>query len=189
MQRFHQILFAMSTLALCWLLMQAVHELGHVVGAWATGGKVERVVIHPQRISRTDVSPNPHPGMVVWLGPLLGCLLPLGFLALMPRDKTLLKNLAQFFAGSCLIANGTYISIGSFANIGDCGEMLRTGTPIWVMLAFGVVTIPLGLLLWHRLGSVEEFIRDPNVVSKNAARLTFAVLIMFFGVTIILSSH
>ena len=32
---------------LSWLLMQAVHELGHVAAALATGGSVERVVLHP----------------------------------------------------------------------------------------------------------------------------------------------
>ncbi len=174
MQRFHQLLFAASTVTLCWLLMQAVHELGHVLGALVTGGEVERVVIHPLRISRTDVSPNPHPGIVVWLGPLLGCVLPLGFVSLLPRGKTMLKNLAKFFAGFCLIANGAYISIGSFANIGDCGEMLRTGTPKWVMQAFGLVTIPSGLLIWHRLGSLRKFFKEADNVS---ARATYATLL------------
>jgi hypothetical protein len=55
----------------------AVHELGHVIGAVISGGVVERVVLHPLTISRTDVSPNPHPGIVVWLGPVIGCLFPL----------------------------------------------------------------------------------------------------------------
>ena len=67
MLRFHQILFAASLVALCWFAMMAVHELGHVVGALVTGGSIERMVLYPLAISRTDVSPNPHPAIVVWL--------------------------------------------------------------------------------------------------------------------------
>ena len=69
-QHIEQIVFIASLLALSWLAMQAIHELGHVVGALATGGSITRVVLHPLQISRTDVLPNPQPGVVVWLGPI-----------------------------------------------------------------------------------------------------------------------
>jgi hypothetical protein len=65
---------------LSWLAMQAVHELGHILAAWLTGGTVERVILEPLAISRTDVSPNPSPLAVAWAGPLVGVALPL-FLA------------------------------------------------------------------------------------------------------------
>lgn len=77
MQRFHQVILIASTLLGSWLGMQAVHEFGHVVGAWLTGGQVDRVVLHPLTISRTDLARNPHPLLVVWAGPVFGCLLPL----------------------------------------------------------------------------------------------------------------
>jgi hypothetical protein len=51
MERFHQLLFIVSLVALSWFAMMAVHELGHVVGAVVTGGNVERVVLHPLTIS------------------------------------------------------------------------------------------------------------------------------------------
>jgi hypothetical protein len=73
MNRWRQFLFIVSVLALVWYGMMAVHELGHVLGAVVTNGSVERVVLHPLTISRTDVSPNPHPTAVVWLGPVIGC--------------------------------------------------------------------------------------------------------------------
>jgi predicted Zn-dependent protease len=44
-----------STVVGSWLGMQAVHELGHVLGAWWTDGDVSRVVLHPLSISRTDL--------------------------------------------------------------------------------------------------------------------------------------
>ena len=72
MQRFQQVLLIVSMLALSWLMMQAVHEFGHVVAAWATGGAVTKVVLHPSALSRTDVEPNPQPLAVAWGGPLIG---------------------------------------------------------------------------------------------------------------------
>lgn len=178
MQRFHQVLFSVSLVACSWLGMMAVHELGHVVGAVFTSGSVERVVLHPLSISRTDVLPNPHPAVVVWLGPVVGCIIPILMLVMIPQHLVVLRNSAQFFAGFCLVANGAYIAIGSFDGIGDCGEMLRTGTPLWAMPAFGAMTIPLGFYLWHGLGSFRQFIDDPTVITRRMAYTLFGVLLV-----------
>lgn len=157
--------------------MMAIHELGHVIGAILTGGNVKRVVLYPLTISRTDVSPNPHPAIVVWLGPILGCLIPLGLWGIIPRRMTIARRSAQFFAGFCLIANGAYIAIGSFVRVGDSGEMLQTGSPLWALLAFGLVTATLGLFLWHRLGSLKYFLSDPSVITCRTAYLTLCILL------------
>ncbi|MBT4866786.1 MAG: hypothetical protein HON53_16910 [Planctomycetaceae bacterium] len=178
MQRFHQFVFSASLLAVCWLAMIAVHELGHVVGAWVTGGSVERVVLYPLAISRTDVSPNPHPGIVVWLGPIVGAILPLALFAVVPRRLTVLRNVARFFAGFCLIANGGYIAYGAIDGVGDCGEMLRNGTPQWVLYAFGAVTIPLGLSVLHSLGSLHQFINKPPTITPRMTYLVVSVLLL-----------
>ena len=127
-------------------------DLGHVLTAWATGGSVVRVVLHPVAISRTDVSPNPRPLAVAWGGPLLGVLGPLllvivsRFVAIKGFDW---RPYADFFAGFCLIANGAYIGLGSFGRIGDAGDLLRHGSPQWLLVAFGVSAIATGLLIWH----------------------------------------
>jgi hypothetical protein len=44
MNRLHQVLLIGTFLPLCWLVMMAVHELGHVLAAVATGGMVQGVV-------------------------------------------------------------------------------------------------------------------------------------------------
>lgn len=80
--RLLQILLLISLMWLSWLLMMLVHETGHVIGAEATGGTVERVIWHPLVISRTDVHPNPHRMIEVWSGPLLGSAIPLVIAAL-----------------------------------------------------------------------------------------------------------
>ena len=51
-----QLILIGSTIVGSWLGMQAVHEAGHVLGARVTGGRVERIVLYPLTISRTDLA-------------------------------------------------------------------------------------------------------------------------------------
>jgi hypothetical protein len=150
--RIHQVVLIGSTILGSWLGMQAVHECGHVLGAWLTGGRVERVVLHPLTISRTDLADNPRPLFVVWAGPIFGVAAPLLLWGVAAAFRVPWAFVARFFAGFCLLANGLYIGVGSFVSVGDCGEMLRHGSDPWQLWLFGVVTAPLGLWLWHRQG-------------------------------------
>src|SRR2546423_98584 len=125
--KFRRELLIACTVLSSWLAMQAVHELGHVGGAWLTGGRVARVVLHPLTISRTDLAENPAPLAVVWAGPLFGNALPIIAWLTASAAKLPGNFLLRFFAGFCLVANGLYIGVGSFLQIGDCGEMLRHG--------------------------------------------------------------
>lgn len=152
MKRLHQDVLIISTLLGSWLGMQAVHESGHVLGAWVTGGQIARVVLHPFTISRTDLADNPEPLAVVWAGPVIGVLLPLTAWGIAGRVQMPGAYVLRFFAGFCLIANGAYIAGGSFYRIGDCGEMLRHGSSMGQLWLFGMVTIPIGFWLWHGQG-------------------------------------
>ena len=158
-----------STVLGSWLGMQVVHECGHVLGAWLTGGQVGRVVLHPLTISRTDVVENPCPLLVVWAGPVVGVAIPLLLWAIAAVARLSVTFLFRFFAGFCLIANGLYIGIGSFDRVGDCGEMLRHGSAMWHLWIFGAVTTPAGLFMWHRQGSRFGLGAAKGQVSRNAA--------------------
>lgn len=149
--------------------MQAVHELGHVCGATVTGGRVERVVLHPLTISRTDLADNPAPLFVVWAGPTIGVVLPLLVWLAAAAAKMPGAFVLRFFAGFCLLANGLYISVGSFDRIGDCGEMLRHGSELWHLWLFGLATAPVGLWLWHRQGPHFGLGAAKGQVSRGAA--------------------
>jgi hypothetical protein len=151
-QNLHQTILVVSTLLGSWLGMQAAHELGHALATLASGGRVARVVLYPLTISRTEVVDNPHPLAVVWAGPLLGIALPVVLWAVLAAASVSGAFVARFFAGFCLIANGAYLGVGSFFATGDCGEMLRHGSPVWTLWAFGVVAVPAGFWLWSGQG-------------------------------------
>ncbi len=142
---------AAAAVVVAWFAMQGVHECGHVLAAWLTGGTVERVVLHPFSISRTDVLPNPHPLAVAWGGPVFGVVAPLVALGAIRRLSSGFKVFLHFFAGFCLIANGAYIGVGSYYSIGDAGDLLRHGAPRWTLIVFGVAAFAAGLWFWHRL--------------------------------------
>ena len=187
MQRLQQIAFVVSLLALSWMGMMATHELGHVLGALVSGGIVERVVVHPLTISRTDVTPNPNPLIVVWLGPIVGCILPLVAAMLVPQRLPFARRTAMFFAGFCLLANGAYIAVGSIDKVGDCGEMLKHGSPLWTLLLFGAITIPIGFWLWHRIGSAKEFLARPELVKPATAWTFLVATVVVFAIALTVS--
>ncbi|MDC0936302.1 hypothetical protein OAS39_08430, partial [Pirellulales bacterium] len=101
---------------------------------------------------------------------------PLAAVAFLPRKLVVARTAATFLTGFCFIANGAYIAGGVMHGIGDADEMLRSGSPHWVLIAFGAITIPVGLLIWHRLGSLRGFIADPSMVGPGIAYAVLGLL-------------
>jgi len=189
MKRLEHVVLIGSFVGFSWLGMQAVHELGHVLGALLGGGTVNKVVLHPLTISRTDVSPNPHPLLEVWAGPVVGCLLPLAAYGLAAIGRSPGLYLFRFFAGFCLVANGAYIGGGIFERVADAGELLRYGASPWHLIAFGAATLPLGLYLWNGLGPAFGFGNARGRVSRSAALWSAALLLATCLVETLLSSR
>ena len=187
MGRMHQCVLIISTLALCWFGMMAVHEAGHVLAAWLSGGTVAKVVLHPLTISRTDLAENPMPLLVVWGGPMFGVGAPLTLWALSQWARLPIAYLLRFFAGFCAIANGAYLGVGSFDRVGDAGDLLRHGALAWHLWLFGGIFVPAGILLWHGLGTRFGLGQGKGRVSVSAAygcliAATLLVALMaFFG--------
>ena len=175
MTRLHQGVLIVSVVLGSWLGMQAVHEAGHVLGAYLSGGHIARVVLHPLTISRTDLEDNPQPLFVVWAGPVFGVLLPMALWLLAAGLRLPGAFVLRFFAGFCLIANGAYIAGGSFDRIGDCGVMLQHGSATWQLWLFGAVTMPAGLWLWHRQGPHFGLGRSRGRVSPGVAYASLVV--------------
>ena len=187
MKRVNQAILLASFIPFCWLAFMAFHELGHIIVGLSTGGTVTKVVLHPLAISRTDVSPNPNPLAVVWAGPIIGVLMPVLIWAGFHKFKLAGDYLARFLAGFCLIANGAYIGVGSFENIGDAGDMLKYGSPIWLLWFFGVATVPIGFLIWHQLGPKFGLGDSDGQVDEWAAYVSLGLFTVLFLATFLLS--
>ena len=187
MKRCHQFILIVATLAFSWLAMQAVHELGHVIGAAVSGGRVAEIELHPATISYTRLAENPHPLFVAWTGPLVGVAVPIGVFAIAKWQRTPDWFIAQFFAGFCLIANGAYLAFGTIGAVGDAGDLLHHGASLLLLWLFGLVTISGGLWLWNGLGPHFGFAGANGEVSRTAAYGMLALLIATVALELILA--
>ena len=147
--RLPQFILIVSTLLASWLGMQAVHELGHVLGATVTGGRVSRVVLHPLTISRTDLVDNPSPLFVVWAGPVFGVLAPLllwGVAAALGLSATF-----PFRFSLVSSARERPLPASAHSRVGDAGDMFA-GAEAWHLWLFGFDRAA-RLCLWHGQGA------------------------------------
>jgi hypothetical protein len=183
-----QLILIVCLFATCWLGMQVVHEFGHVLGAWSTGGVVTKVVLRPWTISRTDLTVNPAPLTVTWAGPLFGAVLPLVVLFAAALLRFPCSYLLRFFAGFCLIANGAYIGGGAVYDVGDAGTLLDYGSPTWPLFLFAAATVPLGLWLWHRQGHHFGLAGAGGVVEGRALAACVLALIAVVAIEFVVGS-
>ena len=157
-----RLILAIVILYASWLGMMTVHEAGHVMHANISGGDVRSVSVPLLGFSQTIVDPNPREIFVVWGGPVWGATLPVVACGIVRMVRKRVPAVLRFFAGFCLLANGVYIGIGWMWRAGDTGEMLRLGTPLWIMITFGVACVIGGLAMWHTLGRVSGFFLPPH---------------------------
>lgn len=178
LRRFHQLLLITSILWLSWLMMMLVHECGHVLGGFCSGGTVRHLVWHPAVISRTDVEPNPHPLLEVWAGPIVGSIVPVVVAQFSTYLRLRVAYLVWSFAGFCLIANGAYIGIGSVKPVGDALELIDYGMPRWPMSVFGIIEVAAGLWIWHRVSPRFGFGARPVAINARHAYTVFGLAIL-----------
>ncbi len=178
-----------STLLGSWFAMQAVHELGHVVGAWLTGGRVAQVVLWPTTISRTDLAENPRPLLVAWAGPVAGVILPLLAWAIAVAARLPGRFLLRFFAGFCLVANGLYLGFGSWGHVGDGGDLLRHGAAMWQLWLFGVAASVAGFGLWFGQGAHFGLGASPRPIAPGTALGAFAACLAFLVLALVVGGR
>ncbi|MCL2005831.1 MAG: hypothetical protein FWG73_06665 [Planctomycetaceae bacterium] len=135
-------------LTACWFGMLAVHELGHIMAACASGAVIEQIIVFP--ISWTKIRNVEYPLFVYGAGAVAGTMLPLFIWLLARWFRLKTEYLFRFFAGFCLIANGAYIGC-DFSTTGpsDAGLLIEYGANRLVLVIFGVFCICVGLFLWH----------------------------------------
>lgn len=168
-----------ATGASSWLGMMVVHESGHVLAAWLSGGRVTGVVLHPLAFSRTDLAENPHPAFVTWAGLVWGGALPVGAWFVARLAKWPQAFLLRAFAGFCLIANGAYLASAVVMPVGDAEDLIRLGTPKWIMVPLGVAGVVCGLAMWDGLGPKFGIGSEPpGRVTLVVASVALVVLVV-----------
>jgi hypothetical protein len=130
-----------------WYGMQAVHELGHVIGAL---GRIESVSLPLIGFSMTRYAEGGDTLPAIAGGPIFGGLLPC-LLLVIPRRR-LAGRTGWFFCGFCLIVNGVYIAAGSFIAGGDAADLVQRNVPPIVLVLLGTCSTLAGLFVLHRNG-------------------------------------
>ena len=103
--------------------MCVIHESGHLIGGWISGGDLLAFDLAPWRLPYSIFSPDPRPLVTLWCGPLLGVLVPI-LVAL-----AVSKPQVWFVANFCVLANGVYIALAWYSGDAqlDTARLLRHG--------------------------------------------------------------
>lgn len=120
--------------------MTTVHESGHVVCGWASGGTLQRTDLLPWHMPYSLFEPDPRPLVTLWGGPLVGVLVPLAFALVVRRAGT------WFVAYFCLLANGAYLAAAwvSGERYLDTPQLLEHGAHPATIAAYCALTIGFG---------------------------------------------
>ncbi|KAA5538918.1 hypothetical protein FYK55_26135 [Roseiconus nitratireducens] len=144
-----------ALMLVAWCVMAITHEVGHLIGGWLGGARLQAFDLAPWRLPYSVHQPDPYPLLTLWSGPLLGVAIPWLACWLIRRDWCWL--IADF----CLIANGSYLALSwpSKDPLLDSRRMLDAGThPIWIV-CFCLGTIGLGYVRFRK-DCVEFFLSD-----------------------------
>ncbi len=155
-----------ALLAASWVVMTFTHECGHIVGGMTCGARLVDFDLAPWRMPYSLHSPDPHPLVTLWAGPLLGVAIPIVFAAFVRR------RWAWFIADFCLIANGSYLALAwiSGDRFLDTSRLLHAGAHPAAILIYCVLTIGAGYV-WFRADCVYYLkgVRTEKWIKGNPA--------------------
>jgi hypothetical protein len=144
-----------------------LHEAGHVLGAWCTGGDASRIVIHPFSWSYAHAFSFNHEGVVIWAGSVLGSLfgIPITLAVLKWRRPGLLIPLLVGVV-AC-IYNGAYLLLGCLFKLGGDGTVLAAEyAPAAAVAAAGLLMVCIGMRLAVPLIPVLGFRLEDRIVHR-----------------------
>lgn len=144
----------MLLLVVSWTVMTMTHELGHLVGGWCSGGKLQSADLLPWHLPYSVFDPDPRPLVTLWSGPILGVVIPLAVALLVRRDWM------GFIESFCMLANGMYIATAWYSGdrLLDTPRMLEYGASRFAIAVYCVVTIGVGYV-WFRRSCARAFVR------------------------------
>ena len=127
-------------LVLSWIAMAITHECGHLVGGMLSGATLTDVDLAPWRMPYSLHSPDPHPLVTLWAGPLVGAAAPCLFAWVIRQPWV------WFIADFCLIANGSYLALAwlSGDRFLDTPRLLDAGAHPASIVLYCLATISVG---------------------------------------------
>lgn len=157
-----------------------LHELGHAIAMWVTGGSVTRIVITPFSWSYTYYGSAPkYPQFADWSGLIIGSILSL-LIVFMIRKQRSPYVVPFLFAGFAPLLNGGgYFLVDALVlKRGDAASLIASGVPMSSVAGAGLLFLAVGLYLVirniYRMG-----IEPQDAFGKRLARLAFGVLPYF----------
>ncbi len=129
-----------TLLAASWVVMTITHECGHIVGGMACAATLTDFDLAPWRLPFSLHSPDPHPLVTLWAGPLLGVAVPTA------AAFIIRKRWAWFIANFCLVANGAYLALAwrSGDRFLDTPRLLDAGAHPASIVVYCVLTLGVG---------------------------------------------
>jgi hypothetical protein len=122
-----------------------LHEFGHALGYWLSGGTVTRIVMEaPLPAGHVGGhGPKELAHFWVWGGVVFGSIVTVAPLAIARRRRVppLLRFAALMTAAFCLGHNGMYLFIGSVIPFSDASDMINLGAPRWLLFVLGIPLI------------------------------------------------
>ncbi|TWT75078.1 hypothetical protein [Allorhodopirellula solitaria] len=143
-------------LAAAWIVMTLTHESGHIIGGMVCGATLTDFQLAPWRLPYSVHSPDPHPLITLWAGPLFGVVAPLTLAALIR------KRWAWLIADFCLVANGGYLALAwiSGDRFLDTPRLLDAGANPATIVLYCIVTIVAGYV-WFRSDCIHFLTPSP----------------------------
>jgi hypothetical protein len=135
---------------LAWCVMTFTHELGHLLGGWASGGQLQHAELRPWKLPHSHFEPNPRPLITLWAGPLT-------LAAILKRPW------AWFVANFCLLANGCYLATSwvSGEPFLDAPRLIKEGASPLSLVLYCLVTIGFGY--WRFRANCVQVLSDSSV--------------------------
>lgn len=151
----------------CWIALLVLHEAGHMLHAWLSGGIVNELHIPVFGFSHTNLSSNPSPRFVAWGGAIWGTALPAG-VAIMSWLRSWRGNrFMAAFAGLCALANGMYLASAAVTPIGDAEDLVRLGTPRPIVIGVGIVLIGVAIVFGRMSLAESPGASEPDGSREN----------------------
>ena len=152
-----RIVIFLLLLATSWVVMTFTHETGHIVGGMTCGATLNDYDLAPWRMPYSLHSPDPHPLITLWAGPIVGVAVPLGLAWLIQ------KPWSWFIADFCLLANGAYLALAWWSGDAflDTPRMLDAGAHPATIVVYCLLTLGFGYV-WFRSDCVHYLSVPPN---------------------------